>query len=233
MKYRNLIDSFNDAIDGLFQAFRSERNMKIHLFIALLVLLAAIFYHLSRIEFILLVIAITLVVAAEMINTAIETIVDMIQEEYHPLAKKAKNVAAGAVLVTAINALVIGYLLFYDKIDKLSLSLISKIKTMPVHVTAASLLIVAIAVIITKNINKTGTFLRGGMPSGHSALAFSLFTCITLISGNALISTLSILMALMVLHSRYEAGIHTTKEIVIGAVLGIILTIIAFQLAKF
>lgn len=233
VKHRNLIDSFNDAIDGLIQAFRSERNMKIHLIIALLVLLAAIFYNLSRIEFILLFIAINFVIAAEMINTAIETIVDMIKKEYHPLAKKAKNVAAGAVLATAINALVIGYILFYDRIDKFSLSLISRIKTTPVHVTAASLLIVAIAVIIAKSINQTGSFLRGGMPSGHSALAFSLFTCITLISGNALISTLSILMALMVLHSRYEAGIHTTKEIIIGAILGILLTILAFQLAKF
>lgn len=233
MKNRNLIDSFNDAIDGLIQTFRSERNMKIHLIIALLVLLAAIFYNLSRIEFILLYIAMTLVIAAEMINTAIETVIDMIKTEYHPLAKKAKNVAAGAVLITAINALAIGYILFYDKIDKLSLSLISQIKTMPVHVTTASLFIVAIAVVIAKNINRTGTFLRGGMPSGHSALAFSLFTCITLISGNALISTLSIFMALMVLQSRYEAGIHSMGEIIVGAILGIILTILAFQLAKF
>ena len=232
MKHRNLVDSFNDAIEGLIQTFRSERNMKIHLFIALLVLSAAIFYGLSRIETILLFMAITLVLVAEMINTAIETVIDMVQRDYHPLAKIAKNVAAGGVLVTAINAVVIGYILFYDKIDRLSLTLIRRIKTMPVHITAASLLIVIIAVIIIKNINKTGSFLRGGMPSGHSAIAFSLFTCITLISGNALISTLSILMALMVLHSRYETGVHSKYEVVMGGILGIILTILAFQIAK-
>ena len=69
------------------------------------------------------------------------------------------------------------------------------------------------------------------MPSGHSALAFSLFTCITLISANALISTLGLLMALIVLHSRYETGIHTMYEVVVGAILGVILTVIAFQIA--
>lgn len=232
MKHRNLVDSFNDAIEGLIHTFRSERNMKIHLFIALLVLSAASFYELSRTETVVLFMAITLVLVAEMINTAIETVIDMVQRDYHPLAKIAKNVAAGGVLVTAINAIVIGYILFYDKIDRLSLTLIRQIKTMPVHITAASLLIVAIAVIIIKNINKTGSFLRGGMPSGHSALAFSLFTCITLISANALISTLSALIALMVLHSRYETGVHSMYEVVAGAILGIMLTILAFQIAK-
>jgi diacylglycerol kinase (ATP) len=68
------------------------------------------------------------------------------------------------------------------------------------------------------------------MPSGHSALAFSLFTSITLLSKSALISTLSMLMALMVIHSRYEAGIHTLAEITIGAFLGMLLTIIVFEL---
>ena len=87
------------------------------------------------------------------------------------MAKIIKNVAAGGVLITAINAMVIGYILFYDKIDKISLSFIKQIKTMPVHITAASLIMVVISVIIIKNINKSGTF-RGGMPSGHSALAF-------------------------------------------------------------
>lgn len=230
---RNLVDSFNDAIEGLIHAFRSERNMKIHFFIALLVLSAAIFYGLSRIETILLFLAITFVMVAEMFNTAVEAVIDMVQQEYHPLAKIAKNVAAGGVLVTAINAVVIGYILFYDKIDRFSLSLIKRIRIMPVHITAASLIMVVIAVLIIKNINQTGTFLRGGMPSGHSALAFSLFTCITMISGNALISTLSFLMAFIVLHSRYETGVHTMYEVIMGAILGILLTILAFQIAKF
>lgn len=232
MKHRNLVDSFNDAIDGLIHAFRSERNMKIHFFIAILVLAAAIFYGLSRTETILLFVSITFVLVAEMFNTAIETIIDMVQRDYHPLAKIAKNVAAGGVLITAMNAIIVGYILFYDKIDRLSLTLIKKMKTIPVHITAASLLIVIIAVIIIKSINKTGSFLRGGMPSGHSAIAFSLFTCITIISGNALISTLSILMALMVLHGRYESGVHSKYEVIMGAFLGVVLTILAFQIAN-
>lgn len=230
---RNIIDSFNDAIEGLIHAFRSERNMKIHFFAALLVLCASIFYGLSRTETILVFTAITFVVVAEMINTSIENIIDMVQEEYHPLAKIAKNVAAGAVLITAINAVVVGYILFYDKIDEFSLALIRRINTMPVHITAASFMAVVVAVIIIKNMNKTGTFLRGGMPSGHSALAFSLFTSITLISANALISVMGLLMALLVLHSRYDAGVHSLYEVIMGAILGIILTVLIFQIAGF
>lgn len=231
MKRRGLVNSFNDAIEGLISAFKSERNMRIHFISALLVLSAAVFLGISRIEVILLFITITLVITAEMLNTAIEFVVDMIEEKYHPTAKIIKNIAAGAVLLTAINALIIGYIIFYDKIDSLSLSAIKKIRTIPIHITAASLVIVIIAVIIIKNSNKTGTFLRGGMPSGHSALAFSLFTCITLISSNSLMAALGALMALMVMHSRYETGVHTLFEAVAGAILGVILTVLAFQIA--
>ncbi|HZJ82792.1 MAG TPA: diacylglycerol kinase [Clostridia bacterium] len=229
---RNLLDSFNDAIEGLIQSFRSERNMKIHFIIAFFVLCGALFYELSKVETVLLFMAIVFVIVMEMINTSIETIIDMIQEDYHPLAKIAKNVAAGAVLVAAINAVAIGYILFYDKIDNISLSLINRMKTMPVHITAASLFIVVISVIIVKNINKTGTFLKGGMPSGHSAIAFSLFTCIAIISSNALISGLSFLIALIVFHSRYESGVHTLFEVTMGAILGTLVTILAFQIAR-
>ncbi|NLJ40712.1 MAG: phosphatase PAP2 family protein [Clostridiales bacterium] len=232
MKRRNLVDSFNDAIAGLFHAFKTERNMRIHFFIAFLVLFAAVFYRLSKVEIILLFVAITFVLVAEMVNTALENIIDMVQQDYHPLARIAKNVSAGGVLISALNALVIGYILFYDKIDKPTLLLINRVKALPVHITAASLLAVIIAVIIIKNTNKTGSFLRGGMPSGHSALAFALFTCITLISGNALMSTLSFIMALMVLHSRYETKVHTIKEVIIGAILGIVFTVMVFQIAK-
>src|SRR5690554_6353314 len=104
MKRRSLVGSFNEAIEALFHAFRTERNMRIHLIIALLTLSVAVFFQMSRIEIISLFISITLVVVAEMVNTAVETILDMIKEDYHPMAKIIKNVAAGGVLITAINA---------------------------------------------------------------------------------------------------------------------------------
>ncbi len=233
MKIRKTIDSFNYAIDGLLYSVRTQRNMKIHFAIALVTLLAAAITDVSKFEAILLLIVITLVVVAEMINTAVEAVVDLVSEKYHPLAAIAKNVAAGAVLVTAVNAVVVGYLIFYNKLRGFSLSVIRGIENMPVHITIFSLVIVVILVISLKAMGKHGTFLRGGMPSGHSALAMSLLTSITLLSANVLIAALGGMLALLVLHSRLEAKVHTVWEIVVGALVGFLTTVLVFQLVRF
>lgn len=233
MENRNIIDSFNDALMGLIHVVINERNMKIHFVLSAITLSAAIFFGLSKLEMLILFFTITLVIFAEMINTAIEVLIDMVQKEYHPLARIAKDIAAGSVLITALNAIIVGYILFYDKIDKFSLTMITKLKTMPVHITAASIIFVVVLVIIIKYINRAKNIFKGGMPSGHSALAFSLFTSITFVSKDALISTFAFLIALIVLHSRFEAKIHSAFEVFMGAVLGILLTILVFQLTKF
>lgn len=193
-------------------------------------LIAAVLANLSKIEVMLLFIVIAVVIAAELFNTALERIIDMIHPDYHPLAEAAKNMAAGAVLVTAVGSLMVGYIIFYNRLNSFSLALVRRLRNAPIHVTVISLAIIVIIVIMLKSFNFKGNFLRGGMPSGHSALAFSLFTSIALLSKNALISTLAMFMALMVIHSRYEAGIHTLAEIIIGAFLGMLLTVIVFEL---
>lgn len=230
MKSKNIIESFNNAIKGIIFGFKTERNVKIHFVIAVLVLIAAVLADLSKLEVVLLFITIAVVIAAELFNTAIERLIDMVHPDYHPLAEVAKNMAAGAVLVTAVGAVMVGYIIFYSRINSLSLAFVRRIKNAPIHVTVISLIIIVLMVIMLKSINFKGNFLKGGMPSGHSALAFSLFTSITLLSKNALISSLAMLMALMVIHSRYEAGIHTMAEIIVGAFLGMLLTVIIFEL---
>jgi len=230
MKARKILDSFNYAIEGLVYAFRTQRNMKIHFIIAILTLVAAIVLGIDRNQAIMLFITITLVIGSEMINTAIETIVDMISPQYHPMAKIAKNLAAGAVLVTAFNAIVVGYLVFFDKIHDFTWKATTYAREMPAHLTFASLCIVLLTVIIAKAINQKGTFLRGGLPSGHSALAFSLFASITLVSGDALVATLSGILAILVAQSRLQSGIHNFFEVVAGGILGILITMLVFRL---
>jgi diacylglycerol kinase (ATP) len=230
MKDRRLIDSFNDAIEGLIHSFVSERNMRIHFIIAIGTLVLGILAKVGKTETILLFITITLVIGMEMINTAIEAVVDMITPKYHPLAKIAKNVAAGAVLLSAINAVAVGYLVFFNKIASFPLKVTGYIRHLPVHLTFANLGIVLLVVIIVKAMNHRGTFLRGGLPSGHSALAFSLFTSITLLTQDALISTLCAIMAIMVAQSRLESKIHSLYEVVVGGVIGILVTVLIFQL---
>ena len=81
---------------------------------------ASLFYDITKIELIILSLTIILVVFAELINTAIEVAIDATTNYYHPLAKIAKNISAGAVLLTALNAIFIGYLIFWDKINNFS-----------------------------------------------------------------------------------------------------------------
>ncbi len=113
-----IIAAFRYAIAGIVYCVRKERHMKIHITAALLVLAAAWNWGLSRIELAVLIVTIAAVMAVEMINTAIEALVDKVSPEFHPLAKAAKDAAAGAVLVQALAAVGVGYVLFWDKLFK-------------------------------------------------------------------------------------------------------------------
>ena len=102
--------------------------------------------------------------------------------EFHPLAKIAKDVAAGGVLVSAMYAVVVGYILFYNKLNMLTGNIALRIRESELHITVICIVIVLIAVVVVKAVTLTGTPVRGGMPSGHAALAFALATSITLIT---------------------------------------------------
>lgn len=111
---KGFVKSFQYAIAGIVSSILSERNIRIHLVVTIYVLYFARFYSLSRAEYILLILTICFVIATEMLNTAIETVVDLVTEAYARLAKIAKDVAAGAVLVAAFAAVVVGIILFFD-----------------------------------------------------------------------------------------------------------------------
>ena len=107
-----LWNSFSYAIAGIKTALRSERNMRIHFIVSLLVIGCAVFFSISKMEWLLVILAIGGVFSLELINTAIERVVDLVTEEYHPLAKQAKDLAAGAVFIYAITAVLIGMIIF-------------------------------------------------------------------------------------------------------------------------
>jgi len=111
-KARSLLQSFAFAFDGIWYSLKTQRNMRIHFFSALIVLVAAPFFKITSTEFLILIFTISLVIVSEMFNTAIEAAVDLATDKYHELAKIAKNVAAAAVLISALNAVVVGYFLF-------------------------------------------------------------------------------------------------------------------------
>lgn len=229
MKVRNIIDSFNYAIKGIVYTLKTQRNMRIHFTAGLSILIISLFFDFSRIELLILFLTISLVIICEMINTSIEKTIDMFTTEYHPLAEIAKNVAAGAVLVSALNAVIVAYLLFFDRINPYTRVVLVKIKNSPIHLTFISLIIVIMIIIIVKTKTKTGTPFQGGIISGHTAVAFCLTTAITFIAENILLATLSFVIALLVGESRIEGKIHSVFQVFAGAIFGILVTVIIFQ----
>jgi undecaprenol kinase len=107
---RNILRSFCCAGRGLWHVMRSERNARIHVAFAATVLLLAAWLGLNRTEWALLLVAITLVCAGELLNTVVERMVDMVTIEVHPLAQQAKDISAGAVLFASLAAVAIGLL---------------------------------------------------------------------------------------------------------------------------
>jgi diacylglycerol kinase (ATP) len=229
---KTVMNSFNHAISGIMQAFKLEKNMRIHFTIMVAVIVTAVVVHVTRFEMIALVLAIAFVLFAELLNTAVEAVCDLITKEYNEFAKIAKNVAAGAVLITAGTAIVVGYLVFYRKFSNFAFLSLSHFNDLPAHITFASLIILFVAVILLKSrsIKKRGTYVQGGMPSGHTAFAFSLFTAITLVTADPVAASFSAVMALIVAESRMETKVHTFMEVAMGALLGILITVIVFQI---
>ena len=117
MKNNNLPDSFKYAFAGIANTLKKERNFKIHVCAAICALGLSIFLKISAVEFVCILISIAMVLAAELINTAIEAVVDLcVGDKLHSLAKAAKDAAAGAVLITAINAAAVGAAVFLKRL---------------------------------------------------------------------------------------------------------------------
>ncbi|MGP3779265.1 diacylglycerol kinase [Halanaerobium saccharolyticum] len=222
------IDSFNHAIAGLIHAIRTQRNMQIHLTAAILVLAFSLFFDLSRIELGLVIVAISLVIFAELINTAVEVIIDILSQEYNFKARIAKNISAAAVVIAAGNAIFIAYLVFINKAQELSLNLIFNIRHEPLHLIFITLSLIFILVIVLKSIFSSGTPLKGGIVSGHAALAASSVLIIWFLTRSLIALSLASVLAFLTAQSRLEAGTHSFKEIVLGTLLGSIIAFIIF-----
>ncbi len=232
MKKRSLIDSFNYAVSGIIIALKTERNMRIHYLIAILVITLSLFFDFSRIEFLLLLFSISLVVVAEMFNTALEKVIDLVTQDYHPLARIVKDVAAGAVLIAAINSIVVGYLLFFDRLSSYTDLLLFKIRRSSIHLTFVALLIVVLLTIglKAKFYRGRGTHFQGGTVSGHAAISFCIATIIVFLAQNMLVTTLSYGLAILVGESRIEGKIHSFMEVLLGSILGVLVGILVFQI---
>ena len=229
-----IFDSFNYAFEGIIHVLRTQRNMRIHFAIALVVLILALVVNVSKIELIALLISITFVLIAEMLNTAIEGAIDVATSSFDPMAKLAKDVAAGAVLIASINAIAVGYLVFANKVANRSVDVLERVRNAPAELTIVALAVTVIAVIGVKAWTGSGTPLRGGLPSGHAAVAFGCWVAATYAAGHPhrfLVSTIALILALLVAQTRIESGVHSTLEVTLGGLVGALLTLALFQVA--
>jgi diacylglycerol kinase (ATP) len=208
--------------------------MRIHFLIAAVVLVLALVVGVPKIELIALLISITFVLMAEMINTAIEGVIDVSTTAFDPMAKLAKDVAAGAVLIATLNAVAVGYLVFANRIANRSSRALERLRDAPAELTIVALALTVIVVIGVKAWSGRGTPLRGGLPSGHAAIAFAAWIAATYIAGRHerfLVSTIALVMALLVAQTRIESGIHSALEVLLGALCGALVALTIFQLA--
>jgi diacylglycerol kinase (ATP) len=231
MGRKRLVDSFNDAIEGIIYTVKSQRSMRLHFLIGLLVILLTVALGLGKIETIFITLSIALVLITEMLNTAIEKMMDIVTPEFHPLGRIIKDIVAGCVLLASLTAVVVGYIIFSKYLINFSFKmLLLKAKHSPWHITFLALLVVVFTVILGKALSKRGRPLRGGMPSGHAAVAFSLWTIIVLISKSEIVIILSFIMALFIASSRLKNKVHNKWEVIAGSILGVLATLLCFQM---
>jgi diacylglycerol kinase (ATP) len=227
-----VLDSFNFAFEGIIHTLRTQRNMRIHLAVAFIVIVTALIVNVTKLELIALLISITFVLIAEMINTAVEAAIDIATTSFDPMAKLAKDIAAGAVLIASVNAVAVGYLVFAGKVADRSSRLLDRLRDAPAELTLVALVLTVIIVIGTKAYTGRGTPLRGGIPSGHAAVAFAGWMAATYAAGAGhrfLVSSIALIMALLVAQTRVESGVHSTLEVTYGALVGALAALVVFQ----
>lgn len=230
----SIVESFNYAVEGIIHVLRTHRNMRIHFVAAVGVLVLALLLGVDRIELVALLLSISFVLITEMINSAIEAAIDVATSSFDPLAKLAKDIAAGAVLIASVNAVAVGYLVFSGQVSESSSNFFERLRDAPAKLTIITLILVVFLVIATKALTGRGTPLRGGLPSGHAAIAFAAWMAVTQMLGPTehrfLVSTIMFGVAVLVAHTRIESGIHSALEVVYGGLLGAAVTLVVFQL---
>jgi len=200
------------------------------MYASMLVLMLSLIIGVRGTDFLIVIVLAIIVMATEMLNTAIEDIVNIILPDYDLRAKAIKDIAAGAVLITSIGAAVIGYIILFKPLRALFYSGLSVAKQTEDTIAVISLIAVLIMVVITKSLIGKGLPLKGGRPSGHAAVAFSVWVAIVFLSENFVISFLVLLMAVLIAQSRVYVGIHKPWEVILGALLGSTLTFTLFKL---
>jgi|Deesub1362A_J573_1020465.scaffolds.fasta_scaffold22835_1 diacylglycerol kinase (ATP) len=230
MPLRKWVESANNAIEGIIYAAKTQRHVRYHLYAASIILLLSFLLGISKGEFLIICLVSLIVIVAEMINSALEIVVDIILPKPSEKARVIKDIAAGAVLIAAFGSVVIGYIILLPYLEKAITEGLKITKHSAEDIAIIALVVVLILVVITKSNFGRGHPLRGGMPSGHAALSFSIWVSVSYISSNFIVSLLTLLAALVIAQSRVAVRVHTAWEVILGAAIGSLVTFLIFSI---
>ncbi len=229
-KNKTFASAIGHAIDGVIRAFKTERNLRIDYIIGMLVLIFSLFFDFTKTEFACICLTIGFVLFAEMINSTVEYIVDLITDKYDDRAKAAKDIAAGGVLISSCVAVVVAYFLFVDKITNATTSVISSIFNSKLHILFTIIFAVVILIIILKGIfGKNDEYAHSG-PSLRIGLSFALTTYLYIITKSLLVSGIAFFLSLIITASRAKDKKNKVIYALISASIGILLVLIIYQI---
>lgn len=221
-------DSANSATEGILHATRTQPHIKFHLIVSFVVLFICFMIGVNKFEFVTIALTTILVIAAEMFNSALEGLVDLKSPGTSEQARIAKDIAAGAVLICAVGASIIGYLIlgpYFVRIIKQGFWIA---KHTPENIAVLAVIIIMLMVIMFKAYLGKGDPLKGGFPSGHAAIVFSIWISVTYMSSNQILLFSTLIIAIAVSLSRLQRKIHTLIDVVFGMAFGSGITLLLF-----
>jgi diacylglycerol kinase (ATP) len=226
--FANWLDSANAATEGIIHAARTQRHIKFHLIVAFFVLFFCFIIGVEKIEFIMISLITLLVIVAEMFNSSLESVVNLVSPEKNETARIAKDISAGAVLICAIGAMIIGYLILWPYFLRMISDGFWIAKHHPENIAVLAIIIIMLTIIMLKAYLGKGHPLKGGFPSGHAATVFSIWVSSAYITGQTLVNILVLVAATAISLSRLHRKTHELLDVISGAAFGILITFLLY-----
>lgn len=229
---RSTLQSISYAWEGVVFAFSTQRHMRVQALIVFLVIVAAVGLNVTPLAFLHLLVAMALVLMAELTNTAMEHTVAPGADDDSGRPQPAKDIAAGAVLLASVYSIVAGIIVFVHESDLPQVfaraQLPREFHMGSLQLTAIGLFLVALIVGTVKHISRRGSFTLGGPISGHAAIGFLLATAIIFLTGSLPAAILAIALAILIVQSRLQTGVHSPIEVLLGGLLGTVVGLLLF-----
>ncbi|HOF34173.1 MAG TPA: diacylglycerol kinase [Spirochaetota bacterium] len=218
------VKSLNYAIEGILHAAKTQRHVRIHFLVIIILLIVCFLLGVQKNDFIIVSLIAALVIISEIFNSAVETLVDMVSPRKNEMARVTKDMAAGAVLISAGTAIIAAFYILLPYLESFCMNGFKIIKHQNGDIALSAMMIVTLSVIMIKSYFGKGTPLRGGMPSGHSALSFSAIVSALYSLDSIIAVSIIIFIGLVISLSRIVQKIHTPLEVFAGMLTGATIT---------